>query len=171
MAEKEDLDLDAEKPSAGGKKKLILIIIAAVLLIGLSVGLTLLLVGGGDDASEGAEGDAVEETALTKPIYLPLEKITVNLSQQGKAKFLQVEIQLMSRQQKVLDAVSVHMPVIRNDMLVLLASQPSEKLASLEGKEQLRQEIAAKIQSVLSQQEPDLKGSIEAVYFTRFIMQ
>lgn len=171
MDDQEDLDLDAAKPPTSGKKKLILLVSGMVLLMAISVGVTVLLIGGGDKGGVEMNGAGqVDEKLMTKPLYLPLDKITVNLSQKGGAKFLQVEMHLMSFDQKVLDAVVVHMPVIRNDMLVLLASQPVENLASLEGKELLRQEIIDKVHTVIKQQ-ADLDGGIEAVYFTRFIMQ
>ncbi len=168
MAENEDLDLDAKKP-AGSKKLIIIMIVAGVLLIGASVGITMLLLGGGDKGEEAAEETAEEKPS--KPLYLPLEKITVNLSQKGPARFLQVEMQVMAFDQATLDAVTEHMPVIRNDILVLLASQPFETLSTQEGKEQLRQQIMDKINSVLKVQGGMKEPSLQAIYFTSFIMQ
>ena len=167
MAEKEDLDLDAEKP-AGSKKMIIIMVLAALVLVGASVGITIMLVGG--DKAEEATAEVVEEKP-TKPLYMPLEKVTVNLQQKGPARFLQVEMQLMSFDQATLDAVTEHMPVIRNDILVLLASQPFETLSTLEGKEQLRQQILDKIHVALKEQAGMEEPGLQAVYFTSFIMQ
>ncbi len=168
MAEKEneeDLDLDA-KP-ASGKKKLILIIVGALVLVGASVGLTLLLLGGDKPAEEGEA--AVEEVVVPETHYLALDKMVINFEQKGSARFLQVEMQLMAHDPAVLDAVTEHMPVIRNDLLLLLGSQNSDELRTLEGKERLRGEILTAVQKIVKEN-ADLDGP-QSVYFTNFVMQ
>lgn len=168
MAEtEEDLDLDA-KP-ASSKKKLILIAVGALLLIGLSIGVTLLLLGG-DEEEEAVEGEeAVEVVEVPKAHYLPLDKIVVAFSQGGGAKFLQVEMSLMAHDPAVLDVVKEHMPVVKNDLLVLLSGQDSDQLRSLEGKEMLRGEILTVVQKIVKEN-AGLDGP-QSVYFTNFVMQ
>lgn len=163
-AESEDLDLDV-KPSSN-KKMIIIMAILGVLLIGASVGLTIWLVSGD---SEGGEEAAVEET-VKKAEYLPLETMVVNFAESKRARYLQVDIQLMAYNPQMLTAVEEHMPVIRNDILVLLGGQSYEKVSSREGKEQLRQQILEKVNAILKQQ-AGVDGRIEAVYFTNFVMQ
>lgn len=164
--EKEELDLDVGQ-SGGGKKKLIIIIVLAVVLIGAGVGAALMFLGGDEEAEEGAE-KAVEE-APKKAIYLPLKKMTVNLPK-GPARFLQIEMQLMSYNQAALDAVAEYMPVVRNDILLQLASQRYEEISTLQGKEQLRAQLLETVQGILKEQ-AGMEESIDSIYFTSFVMQ
>lgn len=166
MAENADLDLDA-KPASGNKKKIIIIVLVGLLLVAASVGGTLMLLGGGED-----EGDAAQEDAavlVPKAHYLGLENMVVNFAQKGPVKHLQVEMQLMSHDPEVLKAVEEHMPVVRNDILVLLSSQNHEQLSSREGKELLRGELLAAVQKIVKEN-AGLDGP-QAIYFTNFVMQ
>lgn len=167
MAEaKDELDLDAKQPPPPGKKRLILMIFGALLLVGASVGGTLLLIGGGAD--EPAK-EAVEK-ARPVPRYLPLETMVVNFGERGPARYLQVELQVMAHDPAVLGAIETHMPVIRNNILMLLGSQKFETVSTREGKEKLRADILQSVNDVLRQQ-AEMEEGIQAVYFTSFVMQ
>lgn len=172
MAEnEEEVDLDAKKPS-GSKKNIIIYALLGVLLVGLSVTTTLLFLGGGNGGGEESTTQAEAEEEPEKKgeaIYHPLDTMVVNFTKKGPARFLQVDIQVMTRDGAVVDAIEAHTPIIRNDILLLLSNQTYEKVSTLEGKEQLRQEVLETIQRILKEQgEPD---SVEAVYFTSFVMQ
>lgn len=164
MAEKEDLDLDV-KPTGSNKKLIIIIVIVALLAVGASVGVTLFLMGG--EKTEDSSAPAV--VAVPKAHYMPLENMVVNFAQRGPARFLQVEMQLMAHDPQVLKAVEQHMPVIRNDLLVLLAGVSYEQASSREGKEALNQAILNAVNQILTQH--GASGEIKAVYFTNFVMQ
>lgn len=157
---KEDLDLDATP--ANSRKKLIIMVLAGVLLVGISVGLTVWLVGGG-----GKEEAA--EASVNKPQYMALDTMVVNFADGRLARYLQVDIQLMAYDQAVLSAIEEHMPVIRNDILVLLGGQSFEQVSTREGKEQLRAQILDAVNRIL-QQQAGTQG-VQAVYFTNFVMQ
>lgn len=163
----EDLDLDA-RPASGNKKKIIILAIVAVVLIAIVAGVAMMMLGGGGEESEGEEA-VVEESATTETYYLALDNLVVNFAQKGGAKFLQVKMELMAHDPEVLKAVEEHMPVIRNDILVLLGSQNAAQLSSREGKEQLRAELLAAVQKIVKAN-AGLKGP-QAVYFTNFVMQ
>ncbi len=158
MAEKE-LDLDAQKPSS--KKLWLLFALIALVLVAGSIGGTLYLAGG-----KGGEGAAL---APPKAIYLPLETLVVNFEEKGPARYMQVDLQVMAQDGAVIKAIETHMPVIRNDLLVLLSSQRFEEITTREGKERLRTEIVAAIQRVLKEQ-ADIEG-VQSVFFTNFVMQ
>lgn len=165
MAEKEDLDLDV-KP-ASNKKMIIIIAVVGLVLIGASVGVTLMLLGGDEDKA--TDEVVAEAPAAPETHYLALDKIVVNFAQKGSPKFLQIEMQLMGHDPEVLKAVKEHMPVIRNDLLVLLGGQNAEQLSSREGKETLRGNVLTAIQKIVKEN-ADLDGP-QAVYFTNFVMQ
>ena len=164
MADKEDLDLDV-KPAAG-KQKLVIIVAAVALLMALGgAGITFWLISG--DKEETAEGAAV--VAVPAAHYMALDNMVVNFAQRGPARFLQVEMQLMAHDPAAFRVIEQHMPVIRNDLLVLLGSISYEEASSREGKERLNQAILETINGIV-QERSNLAG-IQAVYFTNFVMQ
>ena len=167
MAEKgkQDLDLDV-KPPKNNKKLIILFALLGVLLVGASVGVTIWLVGGDSDATESTRA-AIE--AVPTAHYMPLERMVVNFAERGPARFLQVEMELMAYDKAVFTAVERHMPVIRNDLLMLLGSVSYEQVSSREGKDALNREILETINGILREQRAD--DGIKAVYFTSFVMQ
>ena len=73
-------------------------------------------------ADSEAEGDeAAEEEPKGPPIYLALDPPLVASIDDGESiRFLQITVEVMSRQQSALNAVVTHTPVIRNNLLMLL---------------------------------------------------
>ena len=104
------------------------------------------------------------------PIYLSLDPpFTVNFTGNSRARFLQVTVDVMTRNPLVEGRLKQHMPVVRNNLVLLFSSKTSSELSTMEGKQALQQETLASIQKVLTDETGD-KG-IEAVYFTSFVMQ
>jgi flagellar FliL protein len=174
--EDEDLDLDV-KPKSGKTKTIIIVVLSALLLIGVSVGTTLFFLGGDKSAPEEAakeptvaKAEEKDKDVPKKPIYLPLETMVVNFADPKPARYLQVDIQLMAYDPAVLQAVEENMPVVRNDILVLLGGQSYDAINSREGKEALRGQIVTAVNRILNVQ-AGIKGKLQAVYFTSFVMQ
>jgi flagellar FliL protein len=181
----DELDLDVAKKA--GKGKLIMIIGGALLLVGIAVAATLFFTGalGGGDSKDDEAEDAKPKIEAKKAIYMKLSPaFVVNFEDSSTVSYMQLEIQAMAREQDALDLISEHMPVIRNNILLLLSTQKYEEISTAAGKEKLRGEILASIQKVLdeetaaakSEEEKDSAESkksakVAAVYFTSFIMQ
>lgn len=112
--------------------------------------------------------------AQVKPapaIYYALDPaFVVNFEAEQLVRFLQVTIELMSRDAATVDFIKQHDPVIRNDLLLLLSNQQYTALATAQGKEQLRQRALEAVRAVATREGAD-PGKIEAVYFTSFVMQ
>jgi flagellar FliL protein len=101
-----------------------------------------------------------------------MDSMVVNFSVKGPARYLQVEMQLMAHNKEALSLAEQHMPVIRNNILMILAAQSFEEVSTREGKERLRKEITGSINQVLADQGEVKEGEgIQAVYFTSFVMQ
>ncbi|MFO7602898.1 MAG: flagellar basal body-associated FliL family protein [Gammaproteobacteria bacterium] len=172
MADKEkELDLDGTDKKAG-KGKLILIIVMVTLLIsgGTVAGLYFSgMLGGGPDAASGEQND--DAAVTTGPaIYFELKpEFVVNFDGQQGANYLQVDIQLMTRDAAVLKTLQDHAPLIRNNILLLLSGQQYAELRTLAGKEKMRAEVLATVQAVVEAEYG--KPAIESVFFTSFIMQ
>lgn len=128
-------------PAAGKKKKPIVLIaiIAVVLLAGGGAAAFFLLGGKKDKGGEHAE-EAAEEHAKP-PVYVTLEPFTVNLTSEGNERFLQVGIDLKVSAPDVAEKVKLHMPEIKNGILLLLTSKRAEELGAVEGKNVLREEV------------------------------
>ncbi len=172
--EKRDTDgeLELDGAAKSSKKKLILIIVGAVvalmIIIGASVGVTLMLVGG--DAQQAGGEDAVEEKVVPKDaVYIPVKTMTVNFADSGAAQFLQIDVSIMTYDPDVVNLINAHMPVIRNDMLNLLGTQTYKAMSTSDGKEALRIKLLLIVQKVLMEQEE--REGVEAIYFTKIIMQ
>ena len=93
----------------------------------------------------------------------------VNLSDVDVLRYLQVEVEVMSRDEKSLKKMEAVMPVIRNRLILLFGSKSYAELAGRPGKEQLQAEALLQIREAL-ELDPDSE-EIEAVYFTSFVMQ
>mgnify|MGYP002712997778 CR=1 FL=1 len=168
--EDEDLDLGAE--SGGGSKKKLIMIAAGVtllLLIGLAAGWFLMR---GDEAAALEEGEA--EAAVVKEkrpaLYLPLNPVfVVNLPPGGKAKMLQIGVQVMARDPELIEFIKHNDPMVRHNLLSLFSSQQDSALRDRKGKEKLQAEVFKTINQILKDQQGP--GEIEAVFFTSFVMQ
>ena len=155
------------EPAGKGKLKLIILIVVAVLLaIGLSVGATWYFM-----HSPKTE-PVVEANANVKlpAIYEPLTPaFVVNYNANGRQRYLQVSLTLQARDPADLKALMVHMPVIRNNLVMLFSGQTFDDLATPVGQEILRQKTTASVQEV-AQKELG-KVVIDQVLFTNFVLQ
>ncbi len=170
---------------AGKKKKLLIIGVIALAVIGIAVGgyfFTRHAEPSDDSSESAAETDksdkrkpgaksAKKEPPVKEPIYLALDPpFVVNFQDDGGFRFLQVGVQVMSRQQAALDAVKASEPAVRNALVMLFSGQSYAALNSREGKEKLRADALAEIQKAVAGR---LKGgnTVDELYFTSFVMQ
>ncbi|HEB55050.1 MAG TPA: flagellar protein, partial [Gammaproteobacteria bacterium] len=165
-------DLDVK---GGGQSNTVLLIALIVMLLLVGGGGAAFFLLSGDDSSTEADAAASSEHEAEKveskeTHYLKLGKeFVVNLEDDSKVNFMQIDIQVMARKTEPLDLIEENMPVIRNKLMLILSSQKYEEVNTREGKEKLREEIKQAIQDVLH--EESSKANIEAVYFTSLIMQ
>ena len=154
--------------SAGGKRpKKMMIIIASAVLVAAIAGALLVLHPFGHAKSAHAE----QKKPLGPPLYLPFDPpFVVNFQSDQLVRFLQISVEVMSRDQKTLDLLKNNDPVVRNDLLIIFGNQQYTVLSTPAGKEQLRTDALAAIRKDLAQAGGDPK-EVEAVYFTSFVMQ
>lgn len=112
-----------------------------------------------------------EGEAPKKAIYHALEpSFVVNLQEGRRTRFMQIKVQLMTRDEQVIQAVEENQPPLRDAMIMLLAHQSGETMHSVQGREQVRQQALGELQRVL-EHVAGIKQGIEAVYFTDFVIQ
>jgi flagellar protein FliL len=158
---------EAEKPKS--KKMLIIIIAAVVVLLGGGGAAFFLLKGGKDKGAEHAEAEKAAPKAPA--VYIPLDPpFTVNFESVSNARFLQIAVQLMTRDPEMVEFVKANIPAIRNDLLLLFSQQTAPGLSNVEGKEKLRAAALEAVRNIVAAEggHPD---KIEGLYFTTLVMQ
>jgi len=185
------MDDEDEAEAAKAKKgslvlKLVAIILSFVLLIAASVGATLLVTGmlgsetgvydrNGEMAkSSNSKGKTkkqyVKEVNKEPPIYVELGDVfVVNFIENNQLRYLQVKVDAMTRDPEAAEQVKTHMPLIRNNLVMLFSSLDYQTISTIAGKQKIRDEALAEVQNVMKQETG--KTGVEAIYFTSFVMQ
>ncbi len=169
---------------AGGKKSILIIVLACVL--------SSAVVGGGaawffgSKSAHAADSDSDEkgkkskkadkdkddeDAEIAKPAqYHALEPaFVVNLASAAGARYLQVEVQLMTRDEAAAKDLETHDPALRNALLLLLSQQDANTLIDRAGKEALQKAALEEINKVMKTETG--KTSVESLLFTSFVTQ
>jgi flagellar FliL protein len=184
-----------------GRIKIILIAVAVLLLLGGGV-VAFIAMKSVPVEEEDDEDVVVEHKAKAAPIpydpknapvFVPLEAFTVNLADREAERYAQIGVTLEVEDAKASEQVRAYMPVIRNNILMVLSHKTVEDLRTGEGKRLLAAELRAQAlrplgfeltaQELLDDAEPG-KGAkarakarklaslpIKAVNFSNFIVQ
>lgn len=156
-------------PAPKGKLKLILLAVGGLLVaVGISVGATWFIMHKSEPAPAEQEGASTNKPAAIYEALTPA--FVVNFNQNGRQRYMQVSITLQGRNQADLDALKVHMPVIRNNLVMMFSGVGFDTLASSSvGQEMLRQKATVVVQEV-AQKEVG-KPVIDQLLFTNFVLQ
>ncbi len=95
--------------------------------------------------------------------------LVVNFDDTQAVRFLQLQIDVMAREEKVIEQVKQNSPAIRNNLLMLMNNRDYKTLMTREGKEALRQECLKEVQRILKK-ETGADG-VEDLYFSSFVVQ
>lgn len=146
---------------------MIIIAAVAVLMLAVGGGAAFFLLG---SSGEGAE-EAAPEIVLGEMQYMDLSPaFIVSFPFQGRQRYLQASLTIMSRDAEALAAVTEHMPIIRHNLLNLLTAQMLGVAESPQpGIENLRNLATAEVKAVLHQEIG--RDGIDQVIFTAFVMQ
>ena len=116
------------------------------------------------------DGKPAEKIEKAPPQYLAFDPpLVASLEDKGSIRFLQVTVELMARDEKVIAAVESHMPVIRNNLLMMLGGQTVSSLSNREEKEKLRKQALAEVQKIMKGNTGE--AGVEDLYFTSFVVQ
>lgn len=149
-------------------KQMLMIGIGAVALVGISVGISSVLLKPAPPEPDLAAAAAEKPVEVFYQSLLP--EFVVNFGPREKKQYLMVDVAVATTDSKVLSVLETHMPEIRNDLLMLFSTIGSgEDLYTEEGKTALREEARATVNGVVAKHyEPD---RIDELFFTRFVMQ
>ena len=157
---------DDENPPKRGKKGLIIGALAAVVVLGGGAGAFLMM---------GADPEEAPAEELGLPVLAPIQYLEltpsfiVNFPHQGRQRFLQATVSIMSRDTEALDAILEHMPAVRHNLINLLSAQMLLVFEDPAGVELLRQLATQEVKQVLMQEIG--RDGIEEVLFTSYVMQ
>ncbi len=144
--------------------KKILLIVGPLLLLGTGGVAAFLILG---DTPEPAEGEPVAKVeTLADPVYVKLDPpLVVNFTHRGDLRYLQTTLEAMHRDEDVMEKVMLNLPLIRNNLIMMLSDQSYDDLFSKSAKEELRTKINAEVSKVVPAEPP-----VE-VFLTSFVMQ
>jgi flagellar protein FliL len=154
---------------APGKSRKFLILICAVALVILAGGTSFFVL----PAFKGARAALFKKSASTeqkKEVVkgtMALEPFLVNLADTDEVRFVKTTFQLgLAEEMKEGEGKgSVAVPAIRDAIISLLSSKRAEQILTSEGKETLRKEIRARVNTI----SPTLK--VLEVYIVDFVVQ
>lgn len=171
-ADKSKKSADAKEAPEGGKskKKLLIIVIAAVLVLG----------GGGAGAwfflkkPDAEHGKAAAKTAeLPKPAQYfamdPAFVVNLNGSPDDGPHYLQMEVQLMTRDPEELKLITENAPAIRAHLLMLFSQVQAQDIADIAGRKKLQAAALADAQKLMTAETG--KKCVEDLLFTSFVTQ
>ena len=103
--------------------------------------------------------------------YFPLEPaFVVNLNGPiDGPRYLQVDVQLMTRDANALEAIRTHSPALRARLLMLFSQVSPEQIADRAGKEKLQADALAEVRRVLVAETGN--ASVDDLLFTSFVTQ
>jgi flagellar FliL protein len=110
-----------------------------------------------------------EEGAGKAAVYYAIDPpLVVNFEDGSVVRFLQITMEIMAHDQKVIDSVQKNIPLIRNNLLLLMSNRNYQTLMSRDGKDKLRAEAVAEVNNVQKKQGGD---AVDDVLFTTFVVQ
>lgn len=110
-----------------------------------------------------------EAAPAKSAVYYAIDPpLVVNFEDGSVVRFLQITMEVMARDQKAIDSVQKNIPLIRNNLLLLMSNRNYQSMMSREGKEKLRQEALAEVRAVQKKQGGE---DIDDLLFTSFVVQ
>ena len=159
----------------GGKLKLILILVLFLVIIGVGGAAAWFFLTSGDDA--GAVGASVAPAAkqssaiIENPVFLPLGSFTVNLAD-GR-RFLKTNLELMLSEETTKIYLEQRMAEVKDLIISELQTLSTEQLRDPSEREQFKQRILNKVESLLPTKDTDWEDPrpIKKVLVTEFLLQ
>jgi flagellar protein FliL len=116
------------------------------------------------EASKGSEGGGGKPS-----VYFAIDPpLVVNFEDGSAVRFLQITMEIMAHDEKTIESVKKNIPLIRNNLLLLMSNRNYQSMMSREGKEKLRQEALAEVRAV---QKKEGGPDVDDVLFTSFVVQ
>lgn len=155
----------SQEPASKKKRPLlklfVIVLLSAALLAGGFFGGKYYFKKGG--AARSGAGKMPETPVMA--VLWPMDPFVVNLMGNNGERYLKAVIQLEASNSKTTETLNRMKPKLRDNILDLLSSKSYKDLMDVSGKQRLREEIAMRLNSYLTD------GEILKVYFTEFVIQ
>lgn len=200
MATATPTDKPDNAESKKSKKKLFLILgVVAVLVLGLVGGGAMFYSAKKQAAAEAEayeEGESEGATASKTPrrdpkaktAFVALDTFTVNLADRDADRYAQVQLSLELNDEGATQLIKNFMPVIRNNILLVLSHKMAAELLEKDGKIKLSEEIKVEVARALGMEPPETDSQsgaakrkrkvpagelspVVGVHFSNFIIQ
>lgn len=162
---------DKKSDKQGGKGMVILLVVMALLLL-IAVGVGAYVIGTRESS---AANDPADQPTLTvqsqtgkgaaQGPLVELDEFIVNLMDEQETRYLKAALTLELSNQAVVEEVGLRKAQVRDAVLLLIGSKTFDELRDLQGKLQLRAELARRINEFLG------SGKVAKIYFTDFVVQ
>jgi flagellar FliL protein len=119
-------------------------------------------------AAAGGHGEGGEGGKGSSMYYAIDPPLVVNFEDGSVVRFLQISMEISAHDQKALDGAQKNIPLIRNNLLLLMSNRNYQSMMSREGKEKLRQEALTEVNAV---QKKSGSPAIDDLLFTSFVVQ
>lgn len=176
MASAADRPKKTENPdkdkAKSGKSLLLIVLLTAIVVAALAGGgAWFLLSRSSDDKAQPAQAKPAASVVPAQALYFALEPaFVVNLNGPiDGPRYLQVEIQLMTRDPVALQNLQNNAPAIRARLLMLLSQVQPEHIHERADKEKLQADALAEVQKLMSAETG--APSAENLLFTSFVTQ
>lgn len=158
-----------DKPKAGSKKTLVLIAAAVLVVAGAGGGGAWFFIR--KNQAEQAKAPPKTAAVPAPAQYFAMDPpFVVNLNGPVDGpRYLQVEIQLMTRNPEEMKSITENAPAVRAHLLMLLSGVQSTEIADVAGRQKLQKTALAEAQKVMAAE----TGSkcVEDLLFTSFVTQ
>jgi flagellar FliL protein len=110
------------------------------------------------------------ERGAGKPsLYYAIDPpLVVNFEDGSAVRFLQISMQIVAHDEKAIDSVQKNIPLIRNNLLMLMSNRNYQTMMSREGKDKFREEALAEVRAA---QKKEGSPDVDDVLFTSFVVQ
>ena len=114
-------------------------------------------------------GHGEESSSGKASVYYAIDPpLVVNFEDGSAVRFLQITMEIMAHDPKAIESVQKNIPLIRNNLLLLMSNRDYQSMMSREGKESLRKEALAEVRAVQKKQGGE---DIDDLLFTSFVVQ
>lgn len=164
----EDKQAIEPKPKKS-KKTLLMLIGGAVLLIGGGVWFALFspwqVVDGGVLVGMKKPAEAAKKPEESQKFIYKMDPFIVNLGDAERMRYLKLKLEVESSEAKSNEEYEKRLPQLRDSVFTILTNKTSKEIMDSEGKAKLRNEIAARLNQLLT------TFQIQTVYFAEFVIQ
>lgn len=155
------------------KQKIIIGVVAffgLAIIVGGSVFAALFFTGALNKEPDMSAAQSMEELPPENTYYYSMQpEFVVNFQGKSRAKFLMIEMTVATHDEEVLVVLSDHDPELRNVVLDLLSEQEASQLATVEGKQLLRETALSLVSEIVERHYEAEK--VHDIFITRLVMQ